>query len=68
MHIAPAPLTSHPMTPLRPKGARLTGSMKIAPPMIVPTTSAVVIQIPILPSFTIVTPPPEADARAYISR
>ena len=35
---------------LRPSGARLTGNKKIPAPMIVPTPSALVIQMPILPS------------------
>jgi len=47
MQIAPIPLTPQLSTAFTPSGARLTGNMKMAPPMIVPMTRAVVIQMPI---------------------
>ena len=47
MQRTPTPLTSQPINELTPSGARVTGSMKIADPMIVPITSALVIQMPI---------------------
>ena len=47
MQSTPIPLTTQPISALRPSGARATGSMKMAAPMIVPTTSAQVIQKPI---------------------
>lgn len=56
MQSTPPPLTSQPMRALRPSGARLTGSMKIPDPMIVPTTSAVVIHIPIVCDLSAVSP------------
>ena len=56
MHKTPAPLISQPIKAFAPSGARLTGSMKMPAPMMVPTTSADVIQMPmswLLPSPTI---------------
>src|SRR6185436_20581285 len=64
-HIAPRPLITQLIGALAPSGARLTGIMKIAPPMIVPTTSADVIQNPILLSSVsvIAMPPPRKSER-----
>src|SRR6185369_611096 len=53
MHMAPNPLTTQPIRALGPSGARLTGSMKMPAPMMLPTTSAVVIHMPILPSLSL---------------
>src|SRR6185369_7794869 len=67
MHIAPNPLITQPMEALSPSGARLTGNMKIAPPMIVPTTSADVIQKPILlSSVSVIVAFPLKESRASL--
>ncbi len=39
MHSTPTPLTSQPIRALAPSGARLTGSMNMPAPMMVPTTT-----------------------------
>lgn len=46
MHIAPVLLTIQPTIAFAPRGASETGSMKIPEPIIVPTTMALVSQIP----------------------
>ena len=48
MQITPTPLITQPISALGPSGARLTGSMKMPEPMIVPTTIALVIHRPIV--------------------
>src|SRR5580698_7221687 len=52
---APTLLRIHPTMALTPSGASATGSMKMPDPIIVPTTSALVIQMPIRPSFGALT-------------
>src|SRR5205814_8178010 len=66
MAVAPRPLTNQPTKALDPSGASDLGSRKIPAPIIVPTTSAPVIQGPILPSLGAVIgiPPTTGVARA----
>src|ERR1700722_3183791 len=52
---APTLLRIHPTMALTPSGASATGSMKMPDPIIVPTTRALVIQMPIRPSFGALT-------------
>ena len=56
MQMTPMPLISQAIRALAPSGASATGSMKMPEPMIVPTTSALVIQMPIVCGLPDVAP------------
>jgi hypothetical protein len=64
MHSMPTPLIGQAINAFGPSGARLTGSMKMPAPMMPPTTTADVIQMPIFASVCSVNAalPPEMHA------
>ena len=67
MHNAPTLLMIQPMIALGPSGASATGSMKMPAPIIVPTTSALVIQMPILWSDALPMAPGPTKCHAWQS-